>query len=242
MLDCIACRLISIHAPHTRSDAVARTRERFQKVFQSTPLIRGATTVCLFLSTYLRFQSTPLIRGATFNPRPSYEERRRRSDRPSSRTDFNPRPSYEERQAKSRDRAYKRTHFNPRPSYEERPEPFFVSVKEYSISIHAPHTRSDKDFQTGGMIPAIFQSTPLIRGATWCATVKCYACLNFNPRPSYEERRFRSHGCARSQNFNPRPSYEERPRAARNRLMRAYFNPRPSYEERHSRSGRNTTI
>ena len=81
--------------------------------------------------------------------------------------------------------------------------------------------------------------------------------MHFNPRSSYEERRFRLnpsfHHCrisihaphTRSDllrltgtpstiNFNPRSSYEERPRALPWSAKSLHFNPRSSYEERHS--------
>ncbi len=87
-LDCIPNLLISIHAPHTRSDApdyaVTDPDPKFQStllirgatsssisnltpvfVFQSTLLIRGATAGSTHLVSHLRFQSTLLIRGAT---------------------------------------------------------------------------------------------------------------------------------------------------------------------------------
>ena len=59
-------------------------------IFQSTPLIRGATVrrVDARLNEFI-FQSTPLIRGAT----------RRRSRNNAIAVYFNPRPSYEERRA-----------------------------------------------------------------------------------------------------------------------------------------------
>ena len=78
---------ISIHAPHTRGDhaimAIAHIKSGFQstplirgatststgcvrfELFQSTPLIRGATIVSVGISRGVEFQSTPLIRGAT---------------------------------------------------------------------------------------------------------------------------------------------------------------------------------
>ena len=81
-------KVISIHAPHTRSDGDATREEmsfghfnprpsyeerrvlRFccspRILFQSTPLIRGATNSSLLVLVITRkFQSTPLIRGAT---------------------------------------------------------------------------------------------------------------------------------------------------------------------------------
>ena len=77
---------ISIHAPHTRSDFLfSKTFPCYQE-FQSTPLIRGATRKMSHLLSLLYF-----------NPRPSYEERRRSCPPARQTYYFNPRPSYEER-------------------------------------------------------------------------------------------------------------------------------------------------
>ena len=81
---------ISIHAPHTRGDhaimAIAHIKSGFQstplirgatststgcvrfELFQSTPIIRGATIVSVGISRGVEFQFTPLIRGATWLP------------------------------------------------------------------------------------------------------------------------------------------------------------------------------
>ncbi len=56
---------ISIHAPHTRSDFGDLADAASALSFQSTPLIRGATSTGSCRVTCGRFQSTPLIRGAT---------------------------------------------------------------------------------------------------------------------------------------------------------------------------------
>ena len=58
--------LISIHAPHTRSDDEKGDVIYKYNGFQSTLLIRGATVLrlsCHFVA--VQFQSTLLIRGAT---------------------------------------------------------------------------------------------------------------------------------------------------------------------------------
>ena len=79
--------------------------------------------------------------------------------------------------------------FNPRSSYEERPfdnTPKNITLKfqstllirgatitpdnavdELSISIHAPHTRSDPNVAAANVVFWVFQSTLLIRGATF---------------------------------------------------------------------------
>ena len=47
------------------------------------------------------------------------------------------------------------------------------SVAFFCISIHAPRAGSDIPQTMSGMSPAIFQSTPPVRGATPLVTVKC---------------------------------------------------------------------
>ncbi len=56
--------IISIHAPHTRSDIPWLRQVQIKPKFQSTPLIRGATA-----------QTVQMVQTVHFNPRPSYEER-----------------------------------------------------------------------------------------------------------------------------------------------------------------------
>ena len=86
-LECSFC-IISIHAPHARSDSTSRSEITAASAFQSTLLMRGATPCFYGLkSNRRRFQSTLLMRGATrmrrcqmarrcyFNPRSSCEER-----------------------------------------------------------------------------------------------------------------------------------------------------------------------
>ena len=79
---------ISIHAPHARSDKVAGGAALAPLAFQSTLLMRGATSQASRAILMAAFQSTLLMRGATscrvsrhilrkdFNPRSSCEERR----------------------------------------------------------------------------------------------------------------------------------------------------------------------
>ena len=59
------CDLISIHAPHARSDVMPLWNGN-GTVFQSTLLMRGATTFARKNMFYInKFQSTLLMRGAT---------------------------------------------------------------------------------------------------------------------------------------------------------------------------------
>ena len=56
------------------------------------------------------------------------------------------------------------------------------------ISIHAPHARSDKRPAFGWLQDLQFQSTLLMRGATFGLFTGFFVLLNFNPRSSCEER------------------------------------------------------
>ncbi len=96
-----------------------------------------------------------------FNPRPSYEERQDHRFYTHYLTrDFNPRPSYEERPRERVGAQVCTTDFNPRPSYEERLALPLVTGRR-----------------------TIFQSTPLIRGATSCAVVVASTVKAFQSTP-----------------------------------------------------------
>ncbi len=60
-----------------------------------------------------------------------------------------------------------------------------------SISIHAPHARSDSQKETALKSILAFQSTLLMRGATEHGGLHPAGLQNFNPRSSCEERRGR---------------------------------------------------
>ena len=124
--------------------------------FQSTLLIRGATRASLIRALKLAFQSTLLIRGAT---RGAYRAR-------CASLNFNPRSSYEERQDIS-------SSYLPACVFQSTllirgaTGIYTRTAGSIIISIHAPHTRSDKqlaDDKRGRVF--LFQSTLLIRGAT----------------------------------------------------------------------------
>ena len=57
--------VISIHAPHARSDDRSGASSSPGRVFQSTLLMRGATQAGGSAKKIVRFQSTLLMRGAT---------------------------------------------------------------------------------------------------------------------------------------------------------------------------------
>ena len=58
-------------------------------------------------------------------------------------------------------------YFNPRSSCEERRDAGNHRVPEAGISIHAPHARSDGLRHGLGVLARQFQSTLLMRGATF---------------------------------------------------------------------------
>ena len=59
------------------------------------------------------------------------------------------------------------------------------------ISIHAPLTRCDNPFTTENIHNGVFQSTHLLRGATHRHDPGCCRSFDFNPRTSYEVRQSR---------------------------------------------------
>ena len=170
-------------------------------VFQSTLLMRGATTLLDIMRAYNEFQSTLLMRGATckaaFAIRGgddiSIHAPHARSDtamrwKRRRRQYFNPRSSCEERLDTDK-MSKSRTDFNPRSSCEERHPVGCLHPLNPIISIHAPHARSDRRHFPGRLYHK-----------------------DFNPRSSCEER----HEvvctlCGKTFHFNPRSSCEERP-------------------------------
>ena len=129
------------------------------------------------VSTMARFQSTLLMRGATEYGSCNNVTQEISIHAPHARSDF-----IIHRFSTAHD------NFNPRSSYEERRHECAVREVRLHISIHAPHTRSDTTPYPVASAPRSFQSTLLIRGATFhsdsCSTRDRY----FNPRSSYEER------------------------------------------------------
>ena len=124
--------LISIHAPHARSDNVSSSAHADIRTFQSTLLMRGATAGRRTDAAIQPFQSTLLMRGATAWREAManvYEFQSTLLMRGATRC------------ASCRTR--RQHHFNPRSSCEERPARPATAVPSPSISIHAPHARSD---------------------------------------------------------------------------------------------------
>ena len=131
---------ISIHAPHARSDTTTQYIV-LCKLFQSTLLMRGATSALAWSSSSIRYFNPRssceerldsihicCIFIKHFNPRSSCEERPKKTARPSqSISNFNPRSSCEERRDSFR-RYMEKDYFNPRSSCEERHMPVVGTV------------------------------------------------------------------------------------------------------------------
>ena len=146
---------ISIHAPHTRSDNRAEIgRGRRQAISIHAPHTRSD-----------KHAFRAVLNRKYFNPRSSYEERPHWPESFEPDKHFNPRSSYEERPVTVNDFVDRSEDFNPRSSYEERRQAQ-DSCRHAAISIHAPHTRSDVPSYNRTQPRERFQSTLLIRGAT----------------------------------------------------------------------------
>ena len=170
-------RIISIHAPHARSDLISTTAASANTLHfnprSSCEERHGPAFFMHFIGNFnprssceerreemaegakiWEFQSTLLMRGATLYFKGI-----------NVLLDFNPRSSCEERLPLD-ERIEKTKNFNPRSSCEER----LASQRrgrraDQEISIHAPHARSDQTSRQSCNINP-FQSTLLMRGAT----------------------------------------------------------------------------
>ena len=146
---------ISIHAPHARSDDKDGPRGAAVPSFQSTLLMRGATTMA-------RAGTKPTC---NFNPRSSCEERRRRRRGARHLTLI----SIHAPHARS-DVEYgligKWYAISIHAPHARSDVPLRSMIFTSRISIHAPHARSD--FLSVGWegLMIKFQSTLLMRGAT----------------------------------------------------------------------------
>ena len=214
--------MISIHAPHARSDSRALEITFHPDKFQSTLLMRGATPCFIIQFALYEFQSTLLMRGATHLLRLVGTTRINISiHAPHARSDFE----------KTFCQSFK-NYFNPRSSCEERPTPTETYV--YNPS---------------------FQSTLLMRGATR-RSLRIFSTEQISIHAPHA--RSDSSVSSRRQptrHFNPRSSCEERPvrglesalgtlfqstllmrgatrRGGHGADARADFNPRSSCEER----------
>ena len=236
---------ISIHAPHARGDGRAQEARRPRQISIHAPHARGDLAARQAVKERARFQSTPLMRGATVVIGTRDIVRTISIHAPHARGDvigqIHVTPTVISIHAPHArgDRPLPGSHrrcrnFNPRPSCEGRP------------------TRTE-----AGSCFLLFQSTPLMRGATEAHRLRVAGrkisihaphargdnslfgawrkAAHFNPRPSCEGRRPRASPLGtRSPNFNPRPSCEGRLFVTGGGFGILYFNPRPSCEGRPS--------
>ena len=168
--------LISIHAPLAGRDRPRDARAPEQKPFQSTRPLRGATGTVVALPAADEFQSTRPLRGATL-----FWLSRRRTRKISFHAPL-----------------------------AGRDPPDYVISEPLPISIHAPLAGRDRDMVADldrdrhfnprapcgarprsdprGRVPARFQSTRPLRGAT-TERVPQSQCRHFNPRAPCGARR-----------------------------------------------------
>ena len=153
--------IISIHAPHARSDDAAQDFMGQHMEFQSTLLMRGATTCSIFHYFTSLFQSTLLMRGATFRrARSAGRDRFQSTLLMRGATRWSDTWPGDDRREETRFQStllmrgatpscllshHHYRHFNPRSSCEERRTRRLACVELCRISIHAPHARSDQD-------------------------------------------------------------------------------------------------
>ena len=214
---------ISIHAPHTRSDHILKDLSLYNLISIHAPHTRSD-------------EKGDIIRYVS--------------------PDFNPRSSYEERRQGCLDGiAVLVISIHAPHTRSDNQDRFPVIVIQFqSTLLIRGATRSWPDTMR---LHCIFQSTLLIRGATLARLARLARKVYFNPRSSYEERRCKQlqHGKSQSRisihaphtrsddlmcihlnlvknDFNPRSSYEERQIARVACKGGRNFNPRSSYEER----------
>ena len=169
---------ISIHDPHARSDEFLLRDADSHKPFQSTLLMRGATTASLSMCLPSTFQSTLLMRGATdawlIQCGMAVEFQSTLLMRGATYTECEDDPdndiSIHAPHARS-DKMIKATWGS-------------ASI----ISIHAPHARSDSVLSLARRCELISIHAPHARSDASCRRDTACPC-NFNPRSSCEERR-----------------------------------------------------
>ena len=146
---------ISIHAPHARSDVLPDHRWPRRAYFNPRSSCEERPTKSQLSGLKGIFQSTLLMRGATLTVPMTI----------APTIDFNPRSSCEERRGvislKTADRIFQSTLLMRGATGRQGRR-----RRQYYISIHAPHARSDQFHPLPGHCCTGFQSTLLMRGAT----------------------------------------------------------------------------
>ena len=122
-----------------------------------------------------------------FNPRAPYGARRRCRPHSSGRCHFNPRAPYGARQA-APTTVTGTVPISIHAPHTGRDYKRLVTYILDTISIHAPHTGRDQILVAVLAIPAPFQSTRPIRGATHIRSSSRRSRSDFNPRAPYGAR------------------------------------------------------
>ncbi len=150
-------------------------RNRKTNMFQSAPLMRGATQWPASRSMRVLFQSAPLMRGATGDHRERGRDAGVSIRAPHARGDL-PMSTVPEPE----------TCFNPRPSCEGRPEQH-GQLRHRPVSIRAPHARGDEADGLHASQRHVSIRAPHARGDRRIPTLASQ-WTRFNPRPSCEGR------------------------------------------------------
>ena len=162
---------VSIHAPLARGDRGCSCFFLLSSVSIHAPLARGDLRADIVPENPFEFQSTPLLRGAT-----AFRHRL-----PACFWRFNPRPSCEGRRY-SNSVTYRQSSFNPRPSCEGRPLVGFAFAIDASFNPR-PSCEGRHFFTQRWTCLVVFQSTPLLRGATAGGGNKYTDCNKFQSTP-----------------------------------------------------------
>ena len=190
-------RIISIHAPHARSDSIKAHARALLDISIHAPHARSDSS-----------GTASADDPADFNPRSSCEERPP-SRHPAGCTPyFNPRSSCEERR-RTLHTAILSIHISIHAPHARSDFRLSYYQGKDKISIHAPHARSDRLGYPAELQGRISIHAPHARSDCRCQPV--YRCARyFNPRSSCEERPSSLCAARTTLNFNPRSSCEER--------------------------------
>ena len=190
---------ISIHAPHARSDFVMADIAVEIAISIHAPHARSDPTIAKVL---------PL--PSYFNPRSSCEERLLHTLQAPALSYFNPRSSCEERQHNKIDRLHNDNKFQSTLLMRGATIDVIDDMLDDTISIHAPHARSDFVMADIAVEIAISIHAPHARSDLTDIGNAIRSKNDFNPRSSCEERRNSHVSSAGESYFNPRSSCEER--------------------------------
>ncbi len=191
---------VSIRAPLARGDPVGPLASRHGLGFNPRPSCEGRPVTSTSSSSSAVFQSAPLLRGATPCAACAGACHGVSIRAPLARGDptgvwegtlnlaFQSAPLLRGATVARIIRAGRMGRFNPRPSCEGRPMQDAKLIASAKVSIRAPLARGDRSSRNTGKSLRQFQSAPLLRGATRWRADYPQSVRSFNPRPSCEGR------------------------------------------------------